>query len=92
MVDEQAVYVVDDDAAVRDSLSWLLRSVGLSVESFDSGLSFLEYAKYVLFLSAQTIDQILHLIFFCLFSALFILVGNSHSTDYVWRSWICLQK
>ena len=45
MADEQAVYVVDDDAAVRDSLSWLLRSVGLSVESFDSGLSFLEYAK-----------------------------------------------
>ena len=45
MTNDQAVYVVDDDAAVRDSLSWLLRSVGLRVESFDSGLAFLDHAR-----------------------------------------------
>lgn len=42
MTDKQTVYVVDDDGAVRDSLSWLLRSVGLEVESFATGHEFLE--------------------------------------------------
>lgn len=45
MADGQIVYVVDDDAAVRDSLSWLLRSVGLQVESFDSGVAFFDYVQ-----------------------------------------------
>jgi len=40
--DEQTVFVVDDDAAVRDSLSWLIKSVGLKVETFGSAHEFLE--------------------------------------------------
>lgn len=39
---KQTVYVVDDDDAVRDSLAMLLRSVDLPVETFDSGIAFLE--------------------------------------------------
>ncbi len=38
----QTVFVVDDDDAVRDSLGMLLRSVELPVETFDSGIAFLE--------------------------------------------------
>jgi RNA polymerase sigma factor (sigma-70 family) len=33
---------VDDDEAVRDSLSWLMQSVGLSTETFDSADAFLQ--------------------------------------------------
>lgn len=40
--DKQTIYLVDDDDAVRDSVAMLLRSVGLSVEAFDSGLAFLD--------------------------------------------------
>ncbi len=40
--DKQTIYLVDDDDAVRDSVGMLLRSVGLSVEAFDSGTAFLE--------------------------------------------------
>ncbi len=36
------VYLVDDDPAVRDSLSLLLRSVGLASQAFPSALAFLE--------------------------------------------------
>ena len=35
------VFVVDDDAAMRDSLRDLIRSVGLGVELFDSAQDFL---------------------------------------------------
>lgn len=35
------VYVVDDDAAVRDSLALLLKTAGLTVEAYDSAESFL---------------------------------------------------
>lgn len=42
MKGEHKVYVVDDDAGVRDSLSWLIESVGLTVESYESAQSFLE--------------------------------------------------
>ena len=38
---EAAVHVVDDDAAVRDSLRWLLESVGLSVNLYDSAQAFM---------------------------------------------------
>ncbi len=38
----KTVYVVDDDPGVLKSLQWLIRSVGLSVETFDSGKAFLE--------------------------------------------------
>ena len=36
------VFVVDDDAAMRDSLRDLIRSVGLRVELFDSAQDFLQ--------------------------------------------------
>jgi len=36
------VHVVDDDAAIRDSLCWLLRSRGLAAQHWDSGEAFLE--------------------------------------------------
>jgi len=34
------VYIVDDDAGVREALAWLLRSRGLGSEGFDSGQAF----------------------------------------------------
>ncbi|MDR3369152.1 MAG: response regulator [Rhodoferax sp.] len=37
------VYVVDDDASVRESLSSLLRSAGMQVEVFASALAFLDH-------------------------------------------------
>jgi FixJ family two-component response regulator len=37
----QTVFIVDDDAAVRDSLCLLLRSVGLAAETYDSARTFL---------------------------------------------------
>jgi FixJ family two-component response regulator len=37
----QTVFIVDDDAAVRDSLRLLLRSVGLAAETYDSARTFL---------------------------------------------------
>lgn len=36
------VYIVDDDDAVRDSLSWLVESVGLEAETFASAAEFLD--------------------------------------------------
>ncbi len=36
------VFIVDDDEALRDSLRWLLESVGLRVETHDSANSFLK--------------------------------------------------
>jgi len=41
VIDDGVVFVVDDDAAVRDSISMLVRSEGLSVRTFDSARSFL---------------------------------------------------
>jgi RNA polymerase sigma factor (sigma-70 family) len=35
------VFVVDDDAALRESLRWLIESVGLRVATYDSAQSFL---------------------------------------------------
>lgn len=39
---DQRVFVVDDDAAVRDSIAELLDSVGMRVEAFASALAFLD--------------------------------------------------
>lgn len=39
---EATVFVVDDDDAVRESLAFLLKSVGLKVESFSSAQDFLK--------------------------------------------------
>ncbi len=35
------VYVVDDDAAIRDALTWLFRSRGISATAWESGEAFL---------------------------------------------------
>lgn len=44
---QETIFVVDDDIAVRKSLSWLLESVNLNVEAFDSAESFLQaYSIY----------------------------------------------
>src|SRR5262245_36797607 len=40
---EQVVFVIDDDASVRDSLKNLLESVGLHAELFDSAQAFMNY-------------------------------------------------
>ena len=39
-IQNATVYIVDDDASVRDALAWLLRSRRLLSESFDSGEAF----------------------------------------------------
>jgi FixJ family two-component response regulator len=44
MLAERRVYVVDDDEAVRDSLSVLLESKAYAVKSFISALEFLAAA------------------------------------------------
>lgn len=36
------VFVVDDDKAVRDSLRWLIESIGVNVETYDSASGFLD--------------------------------------------------
>ena len=39
---QPTVFVVDDDEAMRSSLQWLIESVGLSVECYDSAEAFLD--------------------------------------------------
>ena len=39
------VFIVDDDAGVREALAWLLRSRRLSSESFDSADAFLQFLQ-----------------------------------------------
>lgn len=41
MQPEPTVYVVDDDPAVRQSFKWLVGSIGLRVQTFDSAQSFM---------------------------------------------------
>lgn len=41
-IEEQRVFVVDDDAPVRDSIAELVESVGLKAETFESAAVFLE--------------------------------------------------
>ena len=43
--DRSVVFVVDDDASVREALDSLIRSVGLRVETFSSGREFLRYKR-----------------------------------------------
>ena len=40
--DAPTVFVVDDDPGIRDSARWLLESVGLRVETYDSAQAFLD--------------------------------------------------
>jgi FixJ family two-component response regulator len=42
MMAEATVYIVDDDPDMRDSLRWLLKTVGLHVEVYGSAAEFLE--------------------------------------------------
>ncbi len=43
MLDNKAtVYIVDDDQAVRDSLSWLIESININVKVFSSAQEFLD--------------------------------------------------
>ena len=39
---ERKVFIVDDDAGLRDSLQWLLESEGMLVETFESAAVFLD--------------------------------------------------
>jgi two-component system response regulator FixJ len=39
---EPTVFVVDDDPAIRKTLTWLVRSVGLAVETYESAGEFLD--------------------------------------------------
>lgn len=41
--DDVTVLVVDDDPAMRESLSWLLQSAGLGVQTFESAEHFLDH-------------------------------------------------
>lgn len=41
MAPEPTVFVVDDDAAMRSSLRWLLESEGLAVETYETAEGFL---------------------------------------------------
>ncbi|MFV2059767.1 MAG: response regulator transcription factor [Gammaproteobacteria bacterium] len=46
MLDTKAtVYIVDDDQAVRDSLSWLIESINIKVEVYSSAQDFLDHYK-----------------------------------------------
>jgi FixJ family two-component response regulator len=42
MKDDATVFVVDDDAGVRDSLRWVIESAGLNVETFACARDFLD--------------------------------------------------
>ena len=41
MNDKNTVFVVDDDQAMRSSLKWLIESVGMAVETYDSADAFI---------------------------------------------------
>jgi two-component system, LuxR family, response regulator FixJ len=43
MSNKRRVYVIDDDAAMRDSLNFLLDAAGFEVELFDTAVKFLNY-------------------------------------------------
>jgi two-component system response regulator FixJ len=45
MSEEQIVHVIDDDDAVRDSLSFLLRAAGFEAKTYESATLFLEAVK-----------------------------------------------
>ncbi|MCF7992325.1 MAG: response regulator transcription factor [Thiohalocapsa sp.] len=42
MSQEVTVFIVDDDQAMRNSLQWLIESVGMRVETYDSAQAFLD--------------------------------------------------
>lgn len=42
MPEQSTVFIIDDDEAVRDSLSWLMKSVGIPAQSYESAGAFLD--------------------------------------------------
>jgi len=42
MIDSPAVFIVDDDEGIRDSLGRLVRSIGVPFRSFETAMEFLE--------------------------------------------------
>jgi two-component system response regulator FixJ len=42
MQQDKTVFVVDDDQAMRNSLKWLIESIGMNVETYDSADAFIE--------------------------------------------------
>ncbi len=42
MHQDKTVFVVDDDQAMRNSLKWLIESIGMNVETYDSADAFIE--------------------------------------------------
>lgn len=42
MAGDKTVFIVDDDEGVRESLSWLISSIGMNVETFASAQAFLD--------------------------------------------------
>jgi len=42
MSDKRAIYLVDDEEAIRRSASFMLRTSGFEVQAFESGIAFLE--------------------------------------------------
>ena len=42
MRDDATVFLVDDDASVRDALKWLIESIDIKVQTHDSAASFLD--------------------------------------------------
>ena len=42
---DSIVFVVDDDSSIREALSDLITSIGLSVKAFKSAQEFLEYKR-----------------------------------------------
>lgn len=42
MSEQGKVYIIDDDEAVRDSLSWLIKSASIETEAFSSAAAFLD--------------------------------------------------
>ncbi len=42
MTEQQTVFIVDDDPAVRDALSWMIGTLQLPVETFESAQDFLD--------------------------------------------------
>jgi two-component system, LuxR family, response regulator FixJ len=46
MITDATVFIVDDNNSVRDSLRWLVQSVGLNVETYASAQEFLDSYDY----------------------------------------------
>ena len=48
MNEDSVVFLVDDDASVRDALTWLIESVGTPVRAYASAVEFLDFRTILL--------------------------------------------